>query len=259
MRPPSPTPTLAQAPCRRACSLRLLVLLPLLLACAAPLRAGVLGDDLNEDEGADYVSLPKLRLSVEAGLSQWLMPDDSNFTKAGKRYADDQQSGRDMSADVVYYFLPRGGAGLTWIWFISRTSADDIVFHPGDSPMDVEERLSIYYIGPSFWTRVRAGRYGLIHAGFGGGYLHVLDTWTADGEAVRVEAKSYAFVTSIGWDYSFLRYLGLGLNGRFVFSTVQEWTRNGERIRVVQPEEKNWWSNWPLYRLELNAGVRVFL
>jgi hypothetical protein len=219
----------------------------------------VLGDDLNEDEGADYVSLPKLRLAVDAGLSQWLISDDSTLTKAAKKYEDDQQSGHDLSVDAVYYFLPRGGAGLTWIWFISRTRAQDLVYRDGDAPGDIEERLSMYYIGPSFWTRVHAGRYGLIHAGFGAGYLHMLDTWNYDGESVKVEAKSYALVTSIGWDYSLLRYLGLGLNGRFVFSTVQEWTRNGERIRVEQPEDKNWWSNMPLYRLELNAGVRIFL
>jgi len=253
MRPPFPTRLPIPSPFRPA------LLLMLLHAWASPLLAGVLGDDLNEEESADYVSLPKLRLAVDAGLSQWLISDDSTYTKAGKGYEDDLQSGRDVSVDAVYYFMPRGGAGLTWIWFLSRTSSQDLVLRTGEAPRDLEERLSMYYIGPSFWTRVRAGRYGLLHAGFGAGYLHMLDTWTDDGEAVRVEAKSYALVTSVGWDYSFMRHLGLGLNGRFVFSTVKEWTYNGERVRVEDPVDVNHWINMPLYRLELNAGVRFFL
>lgn len=231
----------------------------LLLAPAGPLRANILGDDLNSEESDDYVSLPMMRLSVDGGVSQWLMGDDSGLTSAGKKYINDQRTGRDLSVDATCYFLPRGGIGLTWIWFISRTAAENLVFTPGAPAHDLKERLSMTYIGPSFWTRLRAGRYGLVHVGFGAGYLSVLNTWTDNGEAVKVEAKTYGVVTSLGWDYSFLRYLGIGLNGRFIFSNVKEWTRNGEKIRLEDPEDETVWTNVPLYRLELNAGLRIFL
>lgn len=235
------------------------LLLILLAVSAAPLRAGVLGDDYNEAESDDYISLPMLRLSVDAGFSQWMISDDSSLTSAGKAYVDDQQQGTDYSVDAVCYFLPRGGFGLTWIWFLSRTDANDLVLSAGGSPHDLKERVSITYIGPSFWTRLQAGRYGMTHVGFGAGYLGVLDTWTDNGESNKVEAKTFAIVTSLGWDYSIMRFIGLGISGRFVFSNIKEWTYNGEKMKAEDPDNQFMWYNVPLYRLELNAGLRFFL
>lgn len=237
-----------------------LLLLPILLAAlAAPLSAGVLGDDFNQEESDDYVSLPMFRLSVDGGFSQWMISDDTSLTAAGKAYFDDQQQGLDYSADFVCYFLPRGGFGLTWIWFLSRTDADDLVLETGGSPHDLKERLSITYIGPSFWTRLNTGRYGMTHAGFGAGYLGILNTWTDNGIANTVEARTFAIVTSLGWEYSFMRFIGLGISGRFVFSNIKEWTYNGEKVKVEDPEDQYMWYNMPMYRLELNAGLRFFL
>lgn len=232
-------------------------LLPFILL--APVQAGVLGDDYNQEESEDYISLPRLRLSVEGGFSQWIIPDDTSLTTNGKKYVDDQQSAHNASADAVFYFAPRGGVGLTWIWFLSRTAADDLVLRAGGGPHDVRERVSIVYLGPSFWTRVHAGRFGLAHAGFGAGYLGFRNTWTDNGEANVAEAKTFALVASLGWDYSIFRFVGVGINGRFVFSNIKEWRLNGEKVVVEDPFNQFYWFNVPLYRLELNLGLRVFL
>jgi hypothetical protein len=221
--------------------------------------SGVLGDDLNREENDDYASLPMLRLGFDAGLSHWIRPDDTTLTSAGKAYVDNQQQGQDLSVDAVAYFLPRGGFGLTWIWFLSRTDAADLVLRPGGPAHDLEERVSITYIGPSFWSRMLTGRYGLLHAGFGAGYLGVLDTWTDNGTANKVEAKTWAIVTSVGWDYTYARWGGFGINGRFVFSNIDEWTYNGEKVVVEDVNNEFMWYNVPLYRLELNAGLRFYL
>ena len=225
-------------------------LLPLftMVALAAPLHAGVLGDDFNQEESDDYVSLPMLRLSVDAGFSQWMISDDTSLTSAGKSYVDDQQQGTDLSVDAVCYFLPRGGFGLTWIWFLSRTDADNLVLRQGGAAHDLKERVSITYIGPSFWTRLRTGRYGMTHVGFGAGYLGVLDAWLDNGISNKVEAKTFAIVTNLGWEYSVMRFIGFGISGRFVFSNIKEWTLNGEKVKVEDPENQFMWYNVPLYR-----------
>lgn len=237
----------------------ILPLLALSLLLSTSPRAGILGDDSNQEESDDYISLPLLRLSVDGGFSQWIISDDTSLTSADKAYYDDQQQGQDISADAIVYFLPRGGIGLTWIWFLSRTQADNLVPYKDNLAHDLKERVSIIYIGPSFWTRLRAGRYGLAHVGFGAGYLGVLDTWTDNGMPNKVEAKTFALVTSLGWDYSIFRWVGIGISGRFVFSNIAEFTYNGEKIKAEDPENLYWWYNLPLYRLELNAGLRFFL
>lgn len=231
----------------------------LALALSAPLRAGVLGDDFNEEENDDYVSLPLLRLSLDAGFSQWIISDDSTLTTAGKSYSDDQQQGQDVSGEAICYFLPRGGVGLTWIWFISRTESMDQALRRGGPVVDLTERVSITYIGPSFWTRLRAGRFGMAHVGFGAGYLGVLDTWKENGVSHKVEAKTYALVTSLGWDYSIFRFIGLGISGRFLFSNITEWTLDGEKQKAEDTLDQYMWYNVPLYRFELNAGLRFYL
>jgi hypothetical protein len=239
-------------------------LLPTLFAAFAflastPLHGGVLGDDFNQEEDDDYVSLPLLRLSVDAGFSQWIIPDDTLLTTAGKAYADDQQQGQAVSAEAVCYFLPRGGVGLTYIWFLSRTESFDQPLRKGGPPVDVTERVAITYIGPSFWTRIRAGRFGLAHAGFGAGYLAFQDTWKENGISHKAEAQTFALVTSLGWDYSIFRFIGIGISGRFLFSNIREWTVDGVKQSAEDPFNQFMWYNVPLYRFELNAGLRFFL
>lgn len=236
----------------------LAAVLLLLLLCAAP-RAGVLGDDLNDEEDDDYVSLPRLRLAVDYGYSHAIVPEDTLATSAGKEYQDDAQNARNLSADLVWYFVPRGGIGLSWIWFLSRAEAENLVLHKGDVPTDFEERASFTYYGAACWTRLRLGRYGLAHVGFGAGWLGIRDNWSENGEPYRVKAETFALVTSLGWDWSFMRYLGLGLDGRFLFSNLKEWTLNGEKVKLEDPADKSYWTNVPLYRLEINAGLRFFL
>lgn len=241
--------------------MRLLPHFALLLCLFTPssLRAGVLGDDLNEEEDNDYVSLPTLRLALDYGYSHVIVPEDTLATAAGKDYLDDAQNARNFSADLVWFFLPRGGIGLTWIWFLSRSEAENLVLHPGDVPTDFKERASFTYYGATCWTRLRLGRHGLAHVGFGAGYLGIRDDWTENGDPYKVKAETFALVTSLGWDWSFMRNLGLGLSGRFFFSNVKEWTLNGETIRLQDPDDSRVWTNVPLYRLELNAGLRFFL
>lgn len=237
---------------------RLHLLFLLLVLPLAP-RAGILGEEYNVDEVDDYASLPALRLAGEFGFSQWLMPSDSNETKQGKAYYEDFERGWNTSGDAVWYFLSRGGVGLTWIWFLSKASIQDAVLWEGDIVRDRTQRASFSYLGPSFWTRMRAGRFGLVHAGFGAGRFAVLETWTDNGIPNRVTAKTYALVTSLGYDYTLMRTVGLGVNGRFFFSNIVEYTINGETVKVVDTENKYSAYNIPMYRLELNVGLRFYL
>jgi hypothetical protein len=238
---------------------RIALLFALLSLGAAPASAGILGDDLNSEEDDDYVSLPMLRLSVDAGFSQWMLSSDTTLTKAGKAYLNDQKQGQDLSGEAVCYFHPRGGVGLTWIWFLSRTENSGEALRIGGPVVDIQERVSITYIGPSFWTRLRAGRFGLAHVGFGAGYLGVRDTWKENAIPHLVEAKTYAIVTSLGWDYSIFRFLGIGASGRFVFSNIDEWTFDGEKQKAEDPFNQYMWYNVPLYRFEANLGLRFYL
>lgn len=236
-----------------------LPLLLLLLVLPLATRAGVLGEEYNVDEGDDYAILPALRLSGEFGFSQWLIPNDSTATARGKAFNEDFERGWNTSGDAVWYFLSRGGIGLTWIWFYSEAAIKDAVLWKGDIKRDRAQRASFSYLGPSFWTRMRAGRFGLVHAGFGAGRFEVLETWTDNGVPNRVTAETFALVTSLGYDYTLMRFVGLGINGRFFFSNVAEYTLNGEKQVIEDVENKYSYYNVPLYRFELNVGLRFYL
>ncbi|HLP40555.1 MAG TPA: hypothetical protein VK465_03525, partial [Fibrobacteria bacterium] len=63
----------------------------------------------------------------------------------------------------------------------------------------------------------------------------------------------------LGYDYTLMRFVGLGINGRFFFSNVAEYTLNGEKRVIKDVENKYSYYNVPLYRLELNVGLRFYL
>jgi len=230
-----------------------------MLILAIPAMGGVLDDELNEDESADYAGLPKLRLSLEAGFSRWQYNHDT-VTSDYKDYLNDVQNAWNYSAELAYFPWPKGGIGVNWIWFLSKAQGRDILpYRNSTISHDLKERVSFVYIGPTFLTRMHTGRFGLLVAGVGAGWLTVRRTWTDNGVGNLLEAANYAVTANLGWDYSIYRFLGVGINGRFILCNVREYTYNGKRITIVQPEAAYHWSNMPLHRFELNAGVRFGL
>ncbi len=239
---------------------RRLIFAALPLLFALPASAGsVLGEDFNEDDAHDYKGLPDFRLSIEGGFSQWMIDPDS-VSAEYKTYDDDLKRGWDGTAELDYFPWPKGGIGFTWIWFLSRASATNITHWENEQVVhDFKDRASFVYIGPTFLSRLRLGRKGMLVAGFGGGYLDVSDNWTDNTVVNKVTAHNFALMAEVGWDREIHRYLAIGINGRFVFSNLRDYTYNGKQVRISDPENKYMWYNVPLERLELNLGLRFQL
>src|SRR5688572_5742102 len=73
------------------------------LANAPQVRAGsVLGDDFSQEESHDYGGMPKLRLNLETGYSQWIYNPDS-LSPAYDKYLNNLESGWNFAADFVYF------------------------------------------------------------------------------------------------------------------------------------------------------------
>ncbi len=227
---------------------------------AIPARADdILGDDVNEEESHDYNGMPKLRLSMETGYSQWMYNPDS-VTDQYDKFLNTLESGWDFSAEAAWFPWPKGGIGANWIWFLSKAAGDQIQTDPkSDARHDIRERASFVYFGPTFLSRLQFGRFGLLVGGFGGGMLFVNDSWTDNGRSYVVKAKTYAAVANVGWDYSFYRLVSFGINARALLSNVKEYTFNGQKVVIKQPDDPHYWSNITLSRFELNAGIRFGL
>jgi hypothetical protein len=233
--------------------------LVLSVLAALPCRANVIGDDFNDEEQHDYNGMPKLRLSLEAGYSQWMYNPDG-MTKSYERYTNAMESGMNTAAQLAWFPWPKGGIGAEWIWFLSKASADNVIISDANpTPHRLKDRASFVYYGPTFLSRLQFGRFGLIVAGFGAGYLDIRDAWTDNGIPNLVTAKTFAVVTNVGWEYSFYRLVSLGLNGRVLLSNVTDYTYNGKKIHIDQPDDPHYWSNITFTRFELDAGIRFGL
>lgn len=230
-----------------------------LFQAASPSHASVMGDDFNTDESEDYSGLPKLRLALETGYSRWLYSPDG-ISKDYDDYLSNVQSGWNYAAELAYFPWAKGGFGMNWIWFLSKAHEKGIIMDTASNvPHELRERVSFLYFGPTFLTRLQYGRFGLIVVGFGAGWLTAHDSWTDNGTINVVEASNFAVATNIGWDYSLYRFVSIGINGRFILSNVREYTYNGRKVTLTQPDEAHHWVNIPLHRLEINAGIRFGL
>jgi hypothetical protein len=237
--------------------LAFLFLLAALAAC--PGHADILGDDVNEDDSHDYNGLPKMRLALETGYSQW-MYNPSGVTQEYDEYLNTLESGWDYSAEAAWFPWPKGGVGANWIWFLSKAGGDGVkTDSTGATLHNLRERASFVYYGPTFLSRLQFGRFGLLVGDFGAGLLFVNDTWTDNGKKYVVKAKTYAAVASVGWEYSFYRLVSAGINARILLSNVREYTFNGQKVTIAQPDDPRYWSNITMSRFELNAGVRFGL
>jgi hypothetical protein len=239
--------------------LRAIILL-LLLAAPSARAGGVLGEDFNEDENREYSNQLKLRLSVETGYSHW-MYDPNLSTQSYQNYADGLEEGWDYSAQLAYFPWSKGGIGAEWIWFLSRNKGDNIRRDTGSAAPahSMRERVSFVYYGPTFLSRIQFDRYGLLIGGVGAGLLLVHDGFTDNGHYNLVEATTYAVVGQVGWDYPIFRSLGVGVNGRILLADIKEYTYNGHKVTIKQPDDPHYWINIFLNRLELNFGLRFGL
>lgn len=244
------------------CPLRPFPLLALatLLAAARPARAlDVLGDDFNEDESHDYNGLPRLRLSMETGYSQWMYNPDS-LAPAYDKYLNTLESGWNFAADVAWFPWPKGGIGASWIWFLSKSQRNGVQTDKTNTlPHNLRDRASFVYYGPTFMSRLQYGRFGMLVGSFGAGLLMMHYTWLDNGLDNVVKAKTYAAVANLGWEYSVYRLVSFGINARGLLSNLREYTYNGRKVSVKQPDDPHYWSNISLTRFELDAGIRFGL
>lgn len=238
--------------------MRLIVLI--LLSLAASLHAGeAVGEDFNEDDNHEYASLPPMRLSGEFGISKWLYNPDS-VSSDYDRYLNRLELGQSLSAELAYFFWPKGGLGVNWIWFISRATGEGFTEHIGTfETHQVRERMSVWYAGPDFLTRMHLTQNTLLIGGLGVGYLNYTNTGIDNSFVYRATAENYALQVHVGTDYSIFRFLALGLEGRFLFSNVREIIYNHKKFRAEDPENKYMWYNLGLYRFELSAALHFLL
>jgi hypothetical protein len=239
---------------------RALALPALILACAAsPLHAGsVLGDDFNEDESHDYNGMPKLRLNLETGYSQWIYNPDS-LTSDYENYLNTLESGWNFAADLVWFPWPKGGVGMTWIWFLSNAQENGVVTDSGSTEKhNLRDRASFVYYGPTFMSRLQFGRFGLLVGGFSVGWMDMHYTQYDNGETGDVKAGSLAVVANVGWEYACYRLVSLGVNARMLLSNIDEYTYNGEKVDINEGN-KGVWNDITLTRFELDFGVRFGL
>lgn len=232
----------------------------LALCFSTPILAGeVLGEDFDEAENHTYAALPKLRVSAEYGFSKWLMSPDS-ITSSYENYLSRLEIGTTSNAELAYFFWPKGGVGVSWIWFLSRAKATDIQKWPSSSAThNLDERVSVTYIGPDFLTRHQLSDKAMLIGGLGVGYLFFHESGVDNSKTFSVTAENFAIQAHVGADYAFVHNLALGLEGRFFFSNIREYNYNGIKYKIKDPNNQFIWYNVPLYRLELSAGLHLLL
>lgn len=215
----------------------------------------MLGDDLNEEESHDYRGMPRLRLVLETGYSQWLYnPDD--VTESYHDYLNSLESGWSYAAQAAWFPWAKGGIGGEWIWFLSKARRNGVKVDTAGPAYDMRERASAVYYGPVFLSRVRFGRWGILVGAFGAGWLTFRDAWTASGTPYVAEASTFAVVPSVGYEYSFYRLVSAGVTARAVLADVKEYTFNGKKVKLEQPSDNHFWQTIQLNRFELSAGIR---
>ncbi len=239
--------------------MRIAILFTLLLLAFTGARAGsVLGDDFNEDESHDYNGMPVMRLALETGYSQWIY-NPTGLTPSYERYINTLETGWDFAAQTAWFPWAKGGVGVEWIWFLSKSRRDGVIVDTLGTQVDLSDRVSTVYYGPTFLSRLQFGRFGLIVGGFGAGLVDFHYTWYANGRRSVVDATTYGFVPQVGWEYSFYRLVSMGINARALISDMDDYTYNGKKVTIKQPDDPHYWRFIGLSRFELNAGIRFGL
>lgn len=220
----------------------------------------MLGDDFNQEETHDYGGLPKLRLNLETGYSQWIYDPDS-LSPAYEKYLNNLESGWNFAADIVYFPWAKGGLGLTWIWFLSNAEQKGVQKDTGSTALsDLRDRASYVYYGPTFMSRMKAGRNGLLVGSFSMGWMDMHYTIYENGSVGDVKAGQLAAVVNVGWEYAVYRFISIGVNARMLLCNLEEYTYNGEKVNInddaAGPEQ---WSGIAMDRFELDFGIRFGL
>ncbi len=212
-----------------------------------------------------------LRISLNGGLGYITASSDKaeeSLTAIGVSSADatdyysDLKSGFYGSADAIWLFNPRVGAGLRYKFFNTRALTEGY-FNPGDNYnlyyTTYSENIYVSYSGVSLFYSDPAGRKGLfsLTSSVSAGIALYRDETDLLSEALLITGKAPGMDMSVGFEYWITPFMSAGAEVSVFASSLRKINITNGVEEQTHELGKDEYEN--LTRLEVAFGIRFYL
>ena len=238
----------------------------LLLVILCPFS--LLQSQTNEKTENDY---QKWRLGISGGMSYLIgntkeakkgMVDAGTDTKVANDYYNGLKWGMTANVDVQYFFKPKYGLGMKYLFYSNSTETSKNVSLAlnGDGGLfygPMEEQIYVNYVGPTFSTREFLGsqKKWAMTSLLSIGYVHYRDEGILAGVPLIVTGNTLGWHGAIGMEYNLSKHVALGLDLSYMYAFLTKAkVSNGLTTQTVDLGDKK--EN--LSRLDLGLNLKFY-
>ena len=245
-----------------------LKIIVLLLVVLCPFS--LLQSQTNEETENDY---QKWRLGVSGGMSYMIgntkqakrdMTDMGISSKLADDYYGDLKLGMVAGADFQYFFKPKYGLGVKYLFYSNSAELGEKVSLPlsGDGVTlfngRVKEQMYLNYVGPSFVTREFLGnqKKWAMTSLLSVGYVHCRnETLIADMPFVQT-GNTLGLHGVVGIEYNFTKNIALGLDLAYMYAFLSKYKiSDGYTTQTIKLEND---KSENLSRLDLGLNLKFY-
>ena len=196
-------------------------------------------------------AFPRIRIAINGGWSYRPAKVNENIPSDIVPYMKKLRPGYHIGANISYYFKESLGTGIKFNYFNSKNEENNT------SMGDLRDNISIYFIGPTFGSRLlsRNNNNGWIF-NVGLGYLGYRDKGSVNSQELRLKGGTFGVSWDAGYDISISDNFAIGIQFSYVIGTLTSLKMsNGYSIQKVKLEKDNYEN---LSQINLSVGFRFY-
>lgn len=220
----------------------------------------IVEEDNNENAGSTIsdallLSLPRLRLNVEAGYAFRTVKIPAGVAPELSEYMGNLKSGLHLLADITYFFHKEYGLNFKYSRFSTSALMNNITlsdeFGNQLGPGSMEDKITMNFIGVGVTQRkiFISGKTQLI-GNLTVGSLSYRDNSEIVNIPIDIKGSALALSGLVGLDFSVSPDWALGASISYMLCSLKKFKANGETITANEPENLN--------RFDFNVGIKYY-
>lgn len=171
-----------------------------------------------------------VKFDVNAGVGYLLASAPSSASSEIKEYYDDIRTGFVIETNLHFFATNNFGIGVKYNHFSSSNSIPDIG----------SDNVKINFIGASLLLNAPfPNNIGYFYVSLAGGYVSEVNNAEALGVAINLKGSTFGADLSLGFDFTIIKNLALGIQGGVMLASIKKFEINGQTVELDDPESLN--------------------
>ncbi len=194
------------------------------------------------------------RISFQGGYTYRTASISESFSQAVEAHMKNLKSGYNLGMDLSFFTGMKDAFGMSASYSNAKSTLEDVSVSGTNGITvngDIEENISLYYIGPSYFhvSPVSGGGTNFVF-GMTGGYYGYGEKFRFSGESMKITGGTVGFGMGFGFDFLASDDFAIGLQASALLGWINKMKMDGETVELNESEN--------ISRIDLTIGFRLY-